>query len=202
MDRAPDPLPPALSGHGADGRTHVAFAPLLDVAHPYARGNALGVGLALPTGDQAVRAAVGRALEDAERPLSVTLPSGVEVELERGTLSRSSEQLQAHTWTWPSRDWATVTPLVLDRFPKDEPEQEVARSCASLGLPDVTDVLLSSAPVLTGAPRVLRRNLPRKDHRPMTYARITFAQRVAGPLLLGAQRYLGMGLCRPVGGER
>lgn len=199
MSRARDPLVQTLSGHDADGRTHVAFVPLLDVGHPHARGHALGVAVLLPMGDDDARRAIGQAMDVAHGRLSLRLPSGVDLELEHRELTRSSEQLRPWTWSRPARTWATVTPIVLDRFPKENVERELVRSCEALGLPPVEDVIVSSSPLVPGAPRLLRRHLPRADRRPVVHARLTFASDVAGPLVLGAQRYLGIGLLRPQG---
>lgn len=40
----------------------------------------------------------------------------------------------------------------------------------------------------------------RKPGRLYTHATIEFDQPIAGPLLIGAERYFGLGLCRPMGG--
>jgi len=197
MSLVPDPLPATLSGHGADGLTHVAFLPLLDVGHPHARGHAMGVAIALPRDDVEVDLAIGRAL--AGESVSVTLPSGIVLDLERQDLSRESRLLRSSAWSRPATLWTSVTPIVLDRFPKSGPEDEIARACRALGLPDVVDIVTSRSPLLPGAVHMRRRHLPRRDERPrpLVHARIRFARPVRGPLALGAQRYLGVGLLYP-----
>lgn len=50
MSQVPNPLPPAVSGHEADGTPHVAYLALLDVGHEHADGHLLGVAVALPDG--------------------------------------------------------------------------------------------------------------------------------------------------------
>ncbi len=197
-------LPSALSGHGADGRPHVAFVPLLDVGHPHARGHLVGVGIAMPVGEPAVRRAVLAGLGDASRMLS--LPFG-EVELEPAgrrlarTPNRDRSRLSATYWTRSSRRWATVTPVVLDRFPKRAGvEGELSRACVALGLPEPQDVVIGAGPMVRGGAPLRRRHLPRREDRPrlFTHAVITFPVPVSGALLLGAQRYLGIGLFAPV----
>src|SRR5512142_2481357 len=41
-------VPAQISGHGADGRPHVAYLALVDAGHPHADGHVLGVALAVP----------------------------------------------------------------------------------------------------------------------------------------------------------
>lgn len=197
-------LPPEVSGHGADGRPHVGFVPLLDVGHPHARGHLVGVGVAIPAGQLDVRRAVLAGLGPAAHTLS--LPFG-DFELEPGAarLARSPNSERSRVsfryWTRPSRRWATVTPVVLDRFPKrDGVAGEIARGCQALGLPVPEDVVVGAGPMIRGGAALRRRHLPRQEGRPrlFTHAVITFPTAVRGVLLLGAQRYLGMGLFAPV----
>ncbi|MGH3814228.1 MAG: type I-G CRISPR-associated protein Csb2 [Pseudonocardiaceae bacterium] len=199
-------LPAAVSGHGADTIPHVAYLPLLDVAHPHARGHLMGVGVALPAGQPATRAAVLRSLRPGQ-PLTLRLPFG---EL---SLQPASERLAAmadptHSrlspayWMQRSRRWASVTPLVLDRFPRRPTDiaEEVAKACTRVGLPEPEDVVVGTGPMVRDGAALRRRHLARTEHRPrlFTHAVLTFPVRVQGAVLLGAQRYLGMGLFTPL----
>lgn len=199
-------LPAAVSGHGADDIAHVAYIPLLDVAHPHARGHLVGVGVALPAGQLATRAAVLRGLR-LRQPLMLRLPFG---EL---SLQPASERLAAmadptHSrlsptyWMRRSRRWASVTPVVLDRFPRRLTDigAEVARACGRVGLPEPEDVVVGAGPMVRGGAAMRRRHLARTEDRPrlFTHAVLTFPVPVQGAVLLGAQRYLGMGLFAPL----
>lgn len=205
-DAAGGLLPAAVSGHGADTIPHVAYLPLLDVAHPHARGHLMGVGVALPAGQPETRAAVLRGLRPVE-PLTLRLPFG---EL---SLQPASERLAAMAdpvrsrlsptyWTRPSRRWASVTPVVLDRFPRrlTDIAAEITRACDRVGLPELDDVVVGTGPMVRGGAAMRRRHLARAEDRPrlFTHALLTFPIPVQGVVLLGAQRYLGMGLFAPL----
>lgn len=57
-------------------------------------------------------------------------------------------------------------------------------------------------PLLPGAARLRQIDLPEKaQKRPFRHVAVTFERPVSGPLLLGAGRYLGVGLLAPVAEE-
>jgi len=199
-------LPAAVSGHGADDIAHVAYVPLLDVAHPHARGHLVGVGVALPAGQPATRAAVLRGLRPRQ-PLTLRLPFG-ELSLQPASERLAAMADPAHSrlsptyWMRPNRCWASVTPVVLDRFPRrlTDVGTEVARACGRVGLPEPEDVVVGAGPMVRGGAALRRRHLARAENRPrlFTHAVLTFPVPVRGAVLLGAQRYLGMGLFTPL----
>lgn len=105
--------------------------------------------------------------------------------------------------------WASVTPIVLDRHPKapGDAEAAVATACTRIGLPRPAAVVLAPHAAIVGAPGVqgaarrpwTRWRLPESLRgRPLTHAVITFAEVVQGPVLLGAGRFCGLGLCLPL----
>ena len=110
--------------------------------------------------------------------------------------------------------WASVTPIVLDRHLKhrseDEVEQIIAQSCEQVGLPRPTldriqvgkhSAMTGVPPArpLSGEPPWARWKLPRSvQTRQLIHAVIDFEQPVAGPVLLGAGRFAGLGLFRGV----
>jgi CRISPR-associated protein Csb2 len=124
--------------------------------------------------------------------------------------------LQSWSWTRPSRRWASATPVALDRHPGDlhDPDPaararafeaariSVVESVQRIGLrpPVEVDVLRSCVLPGTAKPRTYPR-FPidtHKQQRVLVHVRLVFAEPVCGPLLLGAGRYQGMGLCAPV----
>lgn len=131
-----------------------------------------------------------------------------------GEAARST--LRPQTWTRPSRLWMTATPIALDRNPGDlhaadpvrraksfdEAEATVARACQNIGLPapEHVDVLRSATMPGTAKPRRYPPFPPRRDRprRVLVHARLVFAEPVRGPILIGAGRYVGLGLCRPI----
>ena len=91
----------------------------------------------------------------------------------------------------------------------------IAQSCAYSGLPKPLRVEPMVQSKLAGAAAALVDGrawseagwrLPRRDNglahpfgsRPITHAVIEFAGPLSGPVLLGAGRFLGMGLCLPI----
>lgn len=206
------PAPEILSGHQSGDRptpmvaaTHAALIGLASVAFEHADGRLHGLAVVLPRDsspdDEAlVRAAVrmwrqsgGELFTGSSR---IRIPSRVE---DVGFTASSSR------WTEPARRWATSTPIVLDRFPKgkhalDIAGEVIARSCENLGLPIPISVQVSNDPVVVGSRPV--RSFPAfstpRGNRPAVHALITFGQVVHGPVLIGAGRYLGMGVCVPL----
>jgi CRISPR-associated protein Csb2 len=199
----PDPVPAQISGHGAPGRPHVGFLALPDVGHEHADGHVLGVALAIP--DDLPRADL-TALLKAVIPLDgLRLPGGRALRLAYGTAGRAGlrpEHWGAEPGTG-SREWVTATPVMLDghlhRGRRSE-ASEVARSLVIAGYPRPVEVEASPAPLVRGGVRQPRpETLPRnRTHRRLVHARVTFPAPVAGPVLAGSMRYLGVGLFLPV----
>lgn len=180
--------PAVVHGHGS--HDHVAWLGLPNLS-PHARGELLGLALCLPaTMATDARARCLRALLAVDH----ILPEGRRVALAPPTHALS---LAARTWTRPARVWESVSPLVLDRHPR-----------RSLTLPDV----LADSVVRAGYPRpanvavmatgaagqpAARHYRLRRPGRLYLHARIEFEQAVRGPVLVGAERYFGLGLFLP-----
>ncbi len=124
--------------------------------------------------------------------------------------------LRPATWTSPSRRWASATPIALDRNPGDLLHADPARRAAAhaaakacvieavrrIGLPSPAEVDVSRSPVLPGtAPPGAYPRFPIDPLRPqriLVHASLTFRRPVLGPVLAGAGRYQGLGLCLPI----
>jgi CRISPR-associated protein Csb2 len=216
---APQPPREVLSGHTPDGapsdRPHLAVVPLAFVGPPHADGEVKGFAAVLPRelpGGADDRRHVAHALTGLRR---LQLGPCGEWEVERLTPAAAAEaitSLQVGPYVGPARLWATVTPLLLDRFPKDRPGQDAAavirRACTRVGLPEPVRVEVNHVSWLRGAPAsfqvdyAYKAGLPRRSR---THALLEFDQPVRGPVLLGAGRYIGLGLCRRLarrGGQR
>ena len=109
----------------------------------------------------------------------------------------------------PARTWASVTPIVLDRHLKRYDEAKirelVATSCTNVGLPrpDPDRIHVGKHSAVEGAPPWTAWRVPEPlASRSLTHAVIDFEQEVAGPVMLGAGRFTGLGLCRRLGGDR
>jgi len=209
-----EPVRRMLSGHDADGGSsndpHLAFLPLAFVGHEHANGHLLGMGLALPADlsrddrREALRAVA------AVRELKLG-PIGV-WNVEPITVSQPPRNLKPEAWTaWPqgATHWSTVTPIVFDRHPKAEKkvdyQQEVAATiasaCTRIGLPAPREVIVTQISVHLGVPpsfsfpRLQRKNGSERRH---THAILVFDEPVCGPVLIGAGRFRGYGICRPL----
>lgn len=228
MCHADDPVPALISGHQVDGAPlqsdHLAIAPLPYVAGTHASGELLGVALIWPNQlDSEQFASFYRAVARWEES-SEGGPEHREVDLALGqlgawTLQREIESsslynLREETWTGPSRYWRSATPVVLDRHPGSFKKQRaraerraheaMISACQRIGLPTPEAVEFSDAPLLEGAEHAKRyiRRAGTTDKRPLVHASIHFSEPVLGPVLLGAGRYRGLGLFRPIGGPR
>jgi CRISPR-associated protein Csb2 len=217
-DRHGTPIPEWLSGHTPDGQKserengHLAFVALPNVGHEHADGELKGIALAVP---QDVTKAEQDLLMDAlfpwddqtgeTQPLQLTLGRlGVwRLELESSAFPRMVA-LRKSVWIGPAERWASVTPIVLDRYPKNgesEAEEMVKSACERIGLPRPREVVLMPGSLFVGAPPAKRfPALPKKFRKTLdqhTHALLIFDEPVRGPVLLGAGRYRGYGLCRP-----
>jgi len=197
-------IPSFISGHNLDGSvtedSHLAFFPLADVGHPYARGLVKGLGVALPrylTIEQ--RRLVLTALGSVNR---LTLGRLGACSLERPT--KDSLWSQPQTWTRPSRFWSTVTPFVFERFITKTPNgmlKAVRESCAYAGLPSPSKVVFSSNSPVTGGIYAPSYPRPVKAMSKLCiHLSLEFEEPVLGPVFLGAGRFSGHGVCRPMKG--
>ena len=119
------------------------------------------------------------------------------------------------TWSRPASQWTTVTPIALDRNPKsfghanNEKHEKavqrinncIAQACVDQGLPIPDAIEVSRQPFLKESrdAKAFGAVVSGERERFLIHARITFPVRVIGPVVLGAGRFFGMGLCLPGG---
>jgi CRISPR-associated protein Csb2 len=184
-----------------------------------------------PTERQSVLQAIGALERLGEPRTAVFPPPPIELRLgEAGVLTlRRLEaydttrlmSLEQRTWCGPARHWASVTPVALDRNPGDLHSSDAARrarafaeatdtvraALEAIGVPadDARIDVLRSA-VVPGSEKPNR--FPRfpaatgKPQRVLVHVRMEFPEPVLGPLIVGAGRYRGLGLCKPVADDR
>ena len=204
-----------ISGHADDGqplqRPHLAYLPLGFVGHDHADGHVLGLALAFPKDvsvdqEDGVYEAIGKA-SDIQGNLKLVMGSVGDLTLSSDEQSVAPQALRSETWCAPSRQWATVTPMALDRRqnrrrsnPALWDAEQAAAACDWQGLPAPLDVRVGPVSRFKGAPSVYDMVLKRKDGTRcrMIHAVFEFPEAVSGPLVLGAGRYRGYGLCKPV----
>ncbi len=216
LSACPDPIPEWVSGHTPAGKPsadpHLALLPLPFAGHEHADGRLMGVALALPKGIDPTEAAhyLGPLLHDEHglaRRNKLFAGQWLECGVELETRETPPTSLRTEVWTQPSRTWASVTPVVLDRHfdGKDKWEraaETVKDACERIGLPRPKEVLLHPVSLVEGVPHA--REFPyltrKKDRGRMhhSHAIIVFEMEVAGPVVVGAGRFRGYGICRPM----
>lgn len=224
LRHAVDPPPAALSGHTPDGRrlkrAHAAFLALPDLRSRFVAGAAIVLPREIePEEHQAILLAAARWERSGLRLLLGRLGT---MQLARVDSPIAGDSLDTARWLGPSRRWATVTPIALHHNPGDldsrdpakaasaahRAEEIISRACAHIFLPQPTRVRVSrhsmfsgvpSAPEFMPFPRKPGRAGSDKFTRVCVHAEICFEEAVAGPVLLGAGRYFGLGLSKPHG---
>ncbi|RBP38119.1 CRISPR-associated protein Csb2 [Roseimicrobium gellanilyticum] len=205
---------------------HLAVLPLAFVGGEYADGHVLGMALAFPKAVSSKERAgqLKRVLFDADgadKDVILKLGRHGTWKLQREDRAPRSRPLSlcSETWTEASTIWASVTPVVLDRHPKFDPadpkEREAWRrevteiirtSCANIGLPCPASIDLDRTSWHRGAPRARPgpNGMPwlsskTGNSRQQVHVLLHFDSEVEGPVLIGAGRYRGYGVCKPLG---
>jgi CRISPR-associated protein Csb2 len=149
-------------------------------------------------------------------PLALMLGHAGVVTLERVEWgSAPLKTLRAETWCEAAHSWVTATPIALDRNPgnlfsaeSDQAQaayhaaaESIVVACERIGLPRPSYVQVHpSVPLQGGAKARVYPAFPAdpgRVQRVKVHARIEFPVPVSGPILLGAGRYYGLGLCLP-----
>jgi CRISPR-associated protein Csb2 len=212
-------------GKSSEG-PHLALIPLANVGFEHSDGHLLGVAVVLPRSAPSQEMKLLHPLigyDDQGELVSTTLTLGAVGECILQLEDRDSRPvaMQESLWTGPARRWATVTPVVFDSHPKqrwnrqDPPRvraerqaaywrevEDIIRTAAErIGLPRPVEVLAQPTSLFVGAPHARQMPLLQRKgggNLHHTHAVVVFDQPVTGPVLLGAGRYRGYGLCRPL----
>jgi len=206
---------------------HMAIAPLANVGWEHGDGRLMGLGVVLPhkiRSDWDDRtpakwkekrdfggALAGLGNKDGVIELKLGRAGVWKLKIQPVPTRRS---LDPRRYTKQARIFQTVTPIALDRHLKtegaaarEEAAAIVARACANIGLPEAKRVDVFKHSAVTGAPSAwppsgapARPTWARPrflKSRKLVHARIEFADPVDGPVILGAGRFAGLGLCLP-----
>lgn len=228
MKGGPQPPPEIVSGHRPDGapsaRPHVAFVPLANVGWSHATGDLLGFAVVLPRAAEpgerqaAIRALAAFVRVEGDRAHGrVNLTAARVWSVERSA-APSRASLAPARWCGIGRTWASGTPVFLDRFPDGgDPIEEariIAAACRNIGLPEPLEIEIHKHSAVAGAPAAYpaRGGAVHPDwsfpagatyrDRPRRHVVLRFAEAVEGPVILGAARYHGLGLCLPLDAVR
>lgn len=203
------PIEPILNGH--EGGVHCAVAALPFVGREHADGHLMGFAVILPRqADLHQRRLVLRACGGLQEH-GVQVTNSCYWRTEPVDAACPMHALRPVTWTKPEKLWRSVTPILLDRFPKKKGpsvEEILALSCRRAGLPQPEAIEHGPYSKVEGVPPVSAFRLHRSGEertRWGVHATLRFAVPVRGPVLLGSGRFFGMGLMRPareVGNER
>lgn len=221
-------LPATLSGHAESAPTeqpHVAFVPLPFIGHEYADGAIMGCALVLPRqlpttdGETLLRLVAKWEQDRADEHGTLTLAGGTLLPFRVRRVDVSAKKsLSPELWCHPSTRFITATPIALDKNPGNlrsnqdgtarkaalEAQRSISDACLRIVGVRPVSVDVSLAPLLPGAQHVRDflpwPGRPGRTPRVRVHADICFEGRVRGPLLLGAGRYFGLGLCLPVEG--
>ncbi len=224
---ATEPIPEGLSGHRSDGtptdQPHVAFLALPYTGSEFADGRIMGAAMCLPKSlDEASLEASLRAVgmwEKQQSPLRLTFGYDGVMEMVRNPGPWELVTLRPSYWAKPSHHWASATPVALPTNPgplgRGSPaarakawaraEEAVVASCHHVGLPEPVHVAVSLDPFIQAARRAhdfpafrQRGRNGESVARRLVHVSVKFAEPVRGPLMLGAGRFLGLGLMRPM----
>jgi len=190
-----DEAPACVHGHNND--QHIGWLPLPEVGHKYSKGKIIGFGISVPWNispeeREKILSGIGRVKE-------LRLPDGRVASINQIMPGEKTPvSLSKKTWTKPSKVWASVTPVVLDRAPKRLTEKRVVnavkQSFVFAGFPEPVKITPSKFSIFDGAPPIFQ--IPIK--KPRYHAVVEFENPVSGPVVVGRMRYFGIGLFRPV----
>ena len=113
---------------------------------------------------------------------------------------RGTSETMIARYTSASRWWSSVTPVFLPGFDDDKQSKAeklflTAARQADLPLDSIAELTLRKAPFWPGSQHPSQYFLPRHLRgKPGWHVRLVFREPVAGPLTVGAGRYVGLGL--------
>ena len=191
--------PPAiLHGHGFSERGYeiARYLALPDIGYRHSRGRIHGLALWLPAGcDGATR----QKARDAAHAIRRLAGNGIDVTVAPRGDGAKPVATNPTRWLRSSRRWVTAFPAVHERHrPLDL--AEVARWCGHAGLPDPVAFRAARQPLVPGAIDLAPVEVNRRGRPglPYSHVELLFAEPVAGPVVIGAARQRGLGLCVPM----
>lgn len=218
--------PEWISGHAPDGtpstKRRPAYLPLGFVGREHADGHLLGIAIAVPKDfahTEDLFDLLGRHDGKSQYDIGAGIPylslamknphlnnrevGQLDLEFEERPEGRRQTTLKSFTWINPTCAWKTITPVMLPKFPRRnlDVESVIAKACVDSGYPEPIAVRVSFAPLLSGVPHSRAFQIKPRDNHPLrlwTHAEIQFQIPVRGPVLIGAGRYAGYGVCRPI----
>ena len=191
--------PPAvLHGHGfgASGYEIARFLALPDVGFQRSRGRIHGLALWMPPGSDSV---VRQRARDAAVAVRRLTGRGIDVPVVPRDDERHPAAAHPDRWRRSSRRWATAFPAIHERRGALD-LKEVSRWCRHAGMPSPVAFRTARGPLVRGAVDLapVEVNRPGRPGLPYSHVELQFATPVPGPVVIGAGRQRGFGLCVPV----
>ena len=191
--------PPALlhgHGFGTDGYELARFLALPDVGFKRSRGKIHGLALWMPRSSGSEDRLRARDAAYAVRQLK---GDGIEIAVEPRLDQQRPIAASPERWCRQSRLWATAFPAIHERRGALD-LHEVARWCRHAGLPEPVSFRSARGPLVHGALDLVpvEVNRPGRAGRPYSHVELRFTEPVQGPVVIGAGRQRGFGLCVPV----
>jgi CRISPR-associated protein Csb2 len=217
-------IPAIVSGHMPDGgplgEPHLAIVPLAYVGSEYADGHVYGFALVPPDGSDllsngafqsAIRAVAEWNEKEGRRELALKC-GGFDLSFTPSGEAPLAPESHGEARPGPPRHRADRHLKAKGNAERDaEMAGLVRQACANIGLPEPMRVSTGKHSALRGAPpaypsggmpRWMRWRLPDSlASRQLTHAAIQFDEPVRGPVILGAGRFSGLGLCRALDPE-
>lgn len=210
-----------VSGHNADGspnrEVHAAVVPLANVgSNRHADGKVMGFGVVLPfklnrysAERRAVLSALAKVAHVWFRDDRLHAGDDDPAASYRWAVSIPTAEvpmsLRTEPYTRPAKVWATVTPVLCDRHPKEKDGQRIEDVIADSvqRVAGVRPVRVTAGPVSRhfGPPPSHAFDNRRKENMPprhRVHVTVEFDRPVRGPIVAGAGRYAGLGLFRSV----
>ena len=191
--------PAALHGHGINEKGHddlARYLALPDVGFQWSKGLIHGLALWMPPGSASLDL---RRACDAALSIRTLTGRGIQVSLVCQDSAIHPRATHPDRWERKSRTWATAVPAIHERW-RSLSLANLAVWCAHAGLPEPVDFRSTRTPLVPGgidlAPSEVHR--PGRPVRPYSHIEIRFEEPIPGPVVFGAGRQRGFGLCIPM----
>lgn len=189
--------PPLLHGHGLARRGYdiARFLALPDVGFRRSSGRIFGLALWAPPDQEPVEL---RRCRDAAYAVQRLIGGGVDVRVSPYDGAERPVAARPSRWALSSRGWVTAFPAIHERR-GPVTLAEVSRWCRHAGLPAPVAFRSTRGPLIRGAVDLapVEVNRPGRPRLPYSHVELLFKEPVRGPVVIGAGRQRGFGLCVP-----
>jgi len=191
--------PPAiLHGHGftCTGYDLARYLALPDVGYSHSKGVIHGLALWLPPGSEASLCQKAR---DAAFAIDKLVGRSIKVDVDPWAGDKRPWAVNPRRWTGPAKKWVAAFPVIHERRGAAT-LAEATRWCHHAGLPNPIAFRSGRTPLIPGAVDLAPTEVNRLGRAalPYSHAEFRFAEPIRGPVVIGAGRQRGLGLCVPI----